>query len=166
MTTRVLRPAAALLLTVLVGCERSGPSSSVVSVERDDPAMKAAIELAAATLTDFVEVFQNQSALDHDFAIKKGFPASDRNHEFIWITPESWDGDSFTGTIANDPVDVEGLSYGDRVTVRGHEVADWMYVRNTTLHGAYTLRVIFEQQHGDAWQAVREIFGWELADEP
>jgi uncharacterized protein YegJ (DUF2314 family) len=58
----------------------------------------------------------------------------------MWLTPVSFDGTTFHGTVNNEPEKVKTVRMGQKVTVAPSEISDWMYVENRKLVGGYTLR--------------------------
>lgn len=117
--------------------------SGVVNVANDDPEMDAAMKKANSTLA-FFETSWNENR--HDvYSIKFALPTSSGDLEHIWFSPTSIEGDSFTGTCANDPLDIPNLKMGDVRTVDRAEVSDWMMLVGRKCFGGYTIRVLAER---------------------
>ncbi len=63
--------------------------------------------------------------------VKYGFPYGDEDRlEFMWVTLESWRGESLVGLLSNHPVHCTELCAGARVEIPEEGIFDW------TLHGA------------------------------
>jgi uncharacterized protein YegJ (DUF2314 family) len=128
---------------LLAGCN-ADESSDIMTFSPDDSEMNSAIQEAGRTLDTFIENLQSPKPGQRDFSIKARFAydTDEASHEHIWIDNVAYEGGKFRGTIANDPVYVEGLKFGDAVTIDKSDVTDWMYVDNGKLVGGYTLRVM------------------------
>ncbi|MEI8196022.1 MAG: DUF2314 domain-containing protein [Phycisphaerae bacterium] len=145
------------LLLLLLGCSKNDDTASTKNadvVKRqgqpdytktfDKKLMDRAIQKANDTLQDFITALQNPRPTMSSFAVKKQFPA-EKGGEHIWLIDVSWDGKAFTATVDNDPVDTKAVKIGDRVQVTPDELSDWMFVENGSLHGGYTIRVLYYQ---------------------
>ncbi len=64
--------------------------------------------------------------------------------EHMWLTPVTFDGLRFQGTVNNHSEIVSTVKLGDRVSVEPAKISDWMFVENGKLVGGYTLRVLRE----------------------
>lgn len=60
-------------------------------------------------------------------ALDVPFPAKNGSHEYLWLEVESWSGDTITGTLKTQPTLVVGLNAGDKVSVRGSDVFDYVW---------------------------------------
>lgn len=118
---------------------------STVSFDSDDPEVNAAVEKARATVDRFVRAFNNPCALCHAFSVKKAYDTRSGSREHIWIEVTSIEGDTYHGTIANDPVDIPDLALGDEVSGSLAEISDWLYQVRDTMAGGFTVRVAVER---------------------
>jgi uncharacterized protein YegJ (DUF2314 family) len=139
-----------LLLTVPLGCDdkpsrtagtRPAHAPEVVAVEGEDEGIAAAVETARASLPEFVAVLRAPKPGQAAFTIKVEFRDGDRT-EYMNLTPVTFDGKLFHGTLDNDPVAVRNVKRGDAAAVGPERVADWSYVEDGRLIGGYTLRVL------------------------
>ena len=60
----------------------------------------------------------------------------------MWLTPVTYDGQNFHGTINNIPELVKSVEIGQAVTVAPSEISDWMYIDNGKLVGGETMRAL------------------------
>lgn len=119
-----------------------GDTQAPVLQAADEQAMQKAIEQARATWATAVSHHRGGGELSakFPFATKKG------GHEHIWIAVTKIEGDQVHGTIANDPVDIEGRKLHDPVICKLAELSDWLFLRDGAMVGGYTVKVLEEQQ--------------------
>lgn len=114
--------------------------SGVINVATDDPEMAAAKAKAKKTMSYFEENWESDNF--DSCSVKFSLPTNSGDREHIWFTPTKIDGDSFTGTCGNDPLDIPNLAYGDTRTVDRADVTDWMLTNGAMCYGGYTIRVL------------------------
>jgi len=95
-------------------------------VASDSDAMTAAHQRAVAELTDVRARFQAGLEPGDVLMVKHGFPTSDGDREFMWVTVTKWGDGKVRGKLSNIPNDVPALSIGQDVTVDESEVFDWV----------------------------------------
>lgn len=119
-------------------------NAPVIPVSHDDPRMKAAVAEARANFHQFRELWGNRQDGD-SFHVKAPVTHKDRT-EFIWMDVTGLEPDYIHGTLANDPVNLEGLVLGSPVEVRVDELNDWMADTRAMdeLQGLYTVKVVNE----------------------
>jgi uncharacterized protein YegJ (DUF2314 family) len=160
----------ATVALILVGCvalrQVLGPrDSGVVYVSAEDEEMNAAIEQAQDTLGDFIEKLESPAPGQIGFSVKARFAfGSPGSYEHIWLDDVSYSGDGFSGTIANVPVDVKDLKYGDRVTVPAGDITDWMIVEDDKLVGGYTIRVMLKRMSAQEREEFLQACGFVVED--
>jgi len=103
--------------------------------------MAAAMAKARATLPEFIAAVRAPTHAQSAFTIKAPFHDGGRT-EYMSVTPVSFDGKTFHGTLDDQPVSLSNVKIGDQVTVDPARVADWSYVDGGTLVGGYTLRAL------------------------
>ncbi len=137
---------AALAATAGAGDEsivhRSG-QPDVFRVSTENARMNAAIEKARGTVEEFIGAFTNAGAHQRSFAIK--VPVIEGTHiEQFWMDIERFSNGQFTGRIANQPLDVRNVHFGDRIVVDKERISDWMYVDRGRLVGGFTIKALRE----------------------
>jgi uncharacterized protein YegJ (DUF2314 family) len=126
----------------------SEDGDTTYAVRPDDPEMRAARERARCTVSEFIRRFHHPPATQTEVKLKGVF-RDDEGTEYLWLDVLRVDGDSvFVGTVANDPGRVRSLAYGDTVTIRSGEVADWYAVDRDTLIAGFTTRVLRAKTSG------------------
>jgi uncharacterized protein YegJ (DUF2314 family) len=130
-----------IVMLFVAGCGKQRPADKVSYVADDDPRMNAAIAKARSTVNTFIAALKAPKPGQSVFSVKVPF-TDGPNTEHIWLTPVSYDGKRFRGTVDNEPEKVKNVRTGQNLTVAPSEISDWMYVENRKLIGGYTLRVL------------------------
>ena len=132
-----------LLIAVLAatGCGRKNPADKVFHVADDDPRMNAAMEKARSTVNTFITALKSPKPGQSEFGVKMAF-TDGKQVEHMWLSPVTYDGKVFHGTVNNDPEMVKNVKLGQKVSVEPSKISDWMYVQNGKLVGGYTIRVL------------------------
>jgi uncharacterized protein YegJ (DUF2314 family) len=87
-------------------------------------------------LISFMNEHDNSDTL-FQYAVKSNFHI-DGQDEHMWAEVQEFDGNYFIGTLANDPVTLNKLKFGDNVKVKKEDVEDWVlndYLTNTKVGG-------------------------------
>jgi uncharacterized protein YegJ (DUF2314 family) len=160
------------VVLALAGCsDKHAPAREpVVLVDRrpevariavDDPLTAAGIVEARKTVGEFLRAYRARGSTQRDFRIK--FLVAERGLvEQFWVNIESATDTSFTGTIANHPGDITGVTYGERVTVPASEISDWMYVENGVLQGGYSVRLMRDRLQPEERPAFEREMGFRI----
>jgi uncharacterized protein YegJ (DUF2314 family) len=131
----------AIVILTTTGCGKKTPEDKVTYVDSDDPQMNAGIEKARSTVDTFIPVLKSPKPGQTGFSVKMAF-TDGKNTEHMWLSPVSFDGKIFRGTINNDPEKVKNIKIGQKVSIEPSKISDWMYIENKKLVGGYTLRVL------------------------
>ena len=152
----------------LLGCEGED-ASTPERVQResqpdyvrtdDNPELDRAMVKGRETYLELVDALAKPEAGESGHALKKAFAAPEGGKEYMWINELTWDGERFHGVINNEPVDTEEVKLGDKVTVTPAEVADWMYVKDGSIVGGYTVRVLHHQSTPEEQKAFTQATG-------
>ena len=134
------RPLAALVLALALAAPVAA-EDQVIDFAKSDPEMNAAIAKARAGLPQFWERFGDPEANDSDFSLKLGIEDQGETERFWCGEIEGGAGDA-TCVIANEPVRVHTVAYGERVAVDPAIISDWLYYRDGKIVGGETIRVI------------------------
>lgn len=141
------------LILLLVGAGCGKPASEpeptanpeVTDVSENDAEMNRAMQQARDTIADFVERLKAPPSPDTIVRLEAQFEGGG-NTEYIWLRDVAAADGSFSGTIADAPVDVQDVHEGDHVTVPLDRVTDWMVIEGKRLvAGGYTIRVLRER---------------------
>ncbi|MBW3598820.1 MAG: DUF2314 domain-containing protein, partial [Planctomycetes bacterium] len=78
--------------------------------------------------------------------------------EHMWLLEVDFDGRKVQGTLINSPHSLKSVQEGDRVTITGKQIFDWMYVIAGDVYGGFTVDVLRSRmgtgerkQHDQAW---------------
>jgi uncharacterized protein YegJ (DUF2314 family) len=119
----------------------SADGDTAFTIDSDDPEMAAARRLARCTVAEFTRRFLSPPAAQTALSLKGTFRDGSET-EYLWVDVFKAEGDTlFRGTVANDPGAVRHVTYGDTVTLRRADVADWFAVESDTLVAGFTMRV-------------------------
>lgn len=137
-----------LLVIFVLGCE-SIEDSTVVSrddqpdvfmVEDENLAMNLAMEEARDTIDVFIDALI--SGAYYSVSLKGRFEDG-AYIEHMWIENISYENQVFLGTLANEPLDLKNIAYGDNVELEVDHVSDWMIVdEDGKVTGGYTIKVL------------------------
>jgi uncharacterized protein YegJ (DUF2314 family) len=140
--------AAALLGTPLAAAcapQSKAPKETaedLVNVAPDDAAMEKAKADARGTLQQFWSKFDARTAEIDSFSVKVGLPVRGGGAEHLWATPLRRDSEAITVRIANDPVYIKDLAYGDEIEIAPELISDWAYEKNGKFYGHFTTRAL------------------------
>lgn len=59
--------------------------------------------------------------------------------EHMWLSEVEFDGRQIRGTLINSPHSLKSFHDGDRVTIAGKQLCDWMYVIAGYVYGGFTV---------------------------
>jgi uncharacterized protein YegJ (DUF2314 family) len=117
-------------------------------VAANDPELIQARHEARCTVDEFIRRLQSPPSTQTDLALKASLREGDEV-EHLWLEILRIDGDSlFTGTINNDVLRLQQVTYEDTVTVSRADVSDWYAVDRDTLVGGFSVRVFRQRQSG------------------
>jgi uncharacterized protein YegJ (DUF2314 family) len=112
----------------------------------DDVAMTAAITEAQRTLPMFLaNVLDGEQIGQQGSGVKVAIAAVQQNgNEHIWVMPfRLWPSGTFSGYLANAPVDLGPLRIGDRIDFTRDQISDWSFSSGDgLLFGNYSSRVM------------------------
>lgn len=130
-------------------------AENVIVLPTEDSAMHLAEIAAKETLPLFLARAKTPPPTWQSYGIKARFEGSE-TQEVIWIDRFEDLGDgSFTGYLANDPVDMPGYSIGSKVDFQYDDIADWSVVMGGRGYGFYTLPPLLAEMPEDEAAAVR-----------
>jgi uncharacterized protein YegJ (DUF2314 family) len=99
------------------------------------------MDKARSTVSSFVLALQSPQPGQSGFAVKMAF-ADGSNIEHIWLSPVSYDGKTFHGTVSNVPATVNNVKMRQQAAVPPSQISDWMYLERGKVVGGHTLRVL------------------------
>jgi uncharacterized protein YegJ (DUF2314 family) len=115
---------------------------NVTMSKPDDPELLAAGAKARADLDKLRSHFASGIPPYVRLAIKASFIDDEDRVEWMWVDVVAFRGDTFEGTLANEPQVIESLQDGQKVRVKLAHVRDYLHEKeNGARAGAYSLEV-------------------------
>lgn len=126
----------------LMSLENAGEAEASAK-KAEEAKQKAAADKARSTVETLITALKAPQPNQASFQVKKAFDEAGTT-EHIWLSDISLEGESFTGTVGNDPQLVKNVKFGQKATVAKSEISDWMFIDNGKLSGGYSIRAMRE----------------------
>lgn len=128
-----------------------------------DPELRQAMMDAQASLGQFVERLPELRAAGAFTSVK--FPLIENDIvEHVWMSDVAFDGETFTGYLASEPLYLAGWAFGDRISVPEDRVLDWSVIEDGTMYGGFSIYVMRRRDSPEDLQAKDEHRGFSLGD--
>lgn len=132
------------ITAVNAGVTSTGPDENIMTIATENELMQQAEKDAVATLPRFLELAATEPASWSPITLKVGMQGSDMI-ENIWVDNIKTAGpSSFSGTLANNPMQLAGLTMGSRVIFEENQITDWAVQVDGRGYGYYSVRAIAE----------------------
>lgn len=122
--------------------KRSDPH--LYTTNKEDRPMNQAMATARQKFPRFDSAFKSGRYDKDKFSIKVRLVCPDGN-EYIWLTDISKVGTHYWGVMTDTPRMTNQYKVGDHVKINYADITDWLYGKDSTLHGGYTLRLIYNR---------------------
>ena len=135
-----------VLASFAAGCERESATKKWereqnYSEPGDDPRFKAAEAEARRRWPEFVVAFSKREP-NVAYAVKAKFTDGQTN-EWMWVQVKSITGNTVTGVLDNEPIDVKNVRVGQTVTKTLAEIDDWIVGRDGRIaQGGFTTKAM------------------------
>jgi uncharacterized protein YegJ (DUF2314 family) len=133
-----------IIIVALAGCNGTSDKDGVVNVSADDEKMNAAINEARESLDVFWDLFNQPVDGESDFTLKVRIKDKLNNVEHLWVDDIRKENDKIYGTVQNEPVRVKTVKYGQVIEISEEDITDWTYIKNSKIHGGFTIRVLLD----------------------
>jgi uncharacterized protein YegJ (DUF2314 family) len=166
----------AIFSLAIAACQQQSAASSTSSVvvdddsthhgfgiRSDDPEMNAAIQKARDLFPRFDSAFSKGKVNKEESIIKVKYRDEDKA-EYLWVGNLFKVDDQYWGVILDSPYVVKGLKRGDTVVIQNQDIADWIYVIDSTHYGGYTQRVILNRLTPAQKARMDSTTVWKFAD--
>ncbi len=121
-------------------------NSDLYETDNSDKKMEIAISNAKSTFKKFKDQFFLNDSNTNSFSIKMPFSYGEAgSQEHIWIGDISFKNGDFYGIIDNTPEYTKIVKEGEKVKIDTSKISDWQYVKNDTLFGGFTIKVIRDE---------------------
>lgn len=130
----------------------------ILEVDAEDPDMLAAVKNARSEIDHFIAVLQEGKSTAA--SVKVPIRENGRTEHF-WINDLTYQGDTFSGLIDNDPQTVTSVCAGQRVQVNKADISDWLYFSGDgRMVGNFTLRVLLPRMPVEHAQDLKRELQW------
>lgn len=128
---------------------------NVVAYYVGDSSMQAARQTARDRLPRFLELID--AGTPGTYTVK--FPLTQNGAtEHIWMQLTDYQHGTFTGLLANDPVNGSKYKMGDTMKVAKADVDDWMISTGNELYGGYSVRIMLKDMPKDQADRLKTMF--------
>jgi uncharacterized protein YegJ (DUF2314 family) len=135
-------------------------TNEVVTSDRQNPAVSAAVRQAQAGLTEFLALAAKPPANTRDYKVQ--VMAEDSNGiETFWITPFRALEQGFIGTVANEPRIVKSVTWGQQLRFTREQITDWGYLKNGRQVGSFTICALFKDMPAEQVEYYRSQHGFD-----
>ncbi|NJM29444.1 MAG: DUF2314 domain-containing protein [Rhizobiales bacterium] len=143
-----------LLVSPVQAEEKIG--DKVIKFDARDPEMNAAIMKAREALPGFWQKFAQPGPGENEFYLKVMI-VEDGGSEHFWCGAIRGNAAAATCIIANKPMFVTSVKFGERVTVNPDNISDWKYNLNGKIKGGETIRVMIGRMPEEERAKYREL---------
>ncbi|MEM8789870.1 MAG: DUF2314 domain-containing protein [Pseudomonadota bacterium] len=135
-----------LCLVLLTAACAPPQDTALYSIDPSAPDVQAMQREVARTLPRFLdEAIAGDPVRYANPAVKVALPTASDTIEVIWIQPvRRATANRYVGALANTPVDLGLLQYGDEVSFGANQIADWSFFRNGQLYGNFQDRTAMQ----------------------
>ncbi len=75
--------------------------------------------------------------------------------EHFWIVNVTYENETFSGRIGNDPGIVKNVKTGQAWKIKKDEISDWMYTKGDRIHGGFTIDPLLDSYPKEEADALR-----------
>lgn len=142
------------------GIVEKAARDEIMHMSHEEPAMRRAFQKASETLDDFLQLASNPKAGTSGYALKVAI-SDGRNTEYFWVNAFANEGDSFTGTLNNEPRLVKKYKFGERIAFVRPQIVDWTYsdVEKGQMLGNFTACALLTKQAPEQVAAFKRQYG-------
>lgn len=156
MRPYLIAPLLTLCLTPLQAAE----TDRIVTADRQDPAISAAVRQAQAGLDDFLQLAAKPPANTSGYKVQ--VMVSDAyGIETFWVVRFRALDDGFIGELANEPRIVKSVTWGQQLRFGREQITDWGYLKNGRQVGNFTVCALFKQMPAEQVEFYRTQHGFD-----
>jgi uncharacterized protein YegJ (DUF2314 family) len=141
----------------------SKAADNMYTTDAVDTAMNKAMEIAHGRFSAFDSAFESGKYDKDKFSIKVKYPHQHGN-EYIWLVNISKIKGHYRGIVSDTPRETKVVKYGDNPVINDNDVVDWLYGKDSILHGGYTLRLIYRRLSKEELKKERASFPYKIED--
>ena len=112
----------------------------------------------------FLREFDNKKkSRAYNYSIRMSFQGFN-TQEFLWLENLRYEIGVLNGIVSSDPKAITDVKKGDKLAIVPSRIVDWMFIKQDTLHGGYTIKVTRDQLTGEARKKFDKNFGFVISD--
>jgi len=138
-------------------------ANNMFTTDSVDVAMNRAMDIARKRFSAFDSAFESGRYDKDKFSIKVKYPHKQGN-EYIWLVDISKVDGRYLGLVSDTPRATKMVKLGDRPAINNDDVVDWLYGKDSVLHGGYTLRLIYGRMTKEELEQERASFPYKIQD--
>jgi uncharacterized protein YegJ (DUF2314 family) len=148
------------LFSLCLTTTQAAGSDRIVSADRQDPAIAAAVRDAQAGLDGFLQLAANPPANTHGYKVQV-MVVDDYGIETFWVLRFRPFEDGFIGELANQPRIVKSVTWGQQLRFDREQITDWGYLKKGRQVGNFTVCALFKQMPADQVEFYRTQHGFD-----
>ncbi len=134
--------------------------SDMYMTDGEDSIMNNAILESRRSFPEFEKVFNSKDSTIDEFAIKYPFIKDDNNgNEHIWLSYITFESGTYYGIVDNTPEFTKSIKEGEKIQINLDNISDWNYIKNDTIFGGYTIKVVRDALSDREKNAFNESLG-------
>ena len=138
-------------------------ADNMYATDSADVAMNRAMDIAHRRFPVFDSAFESGKYDNDKFSIKVRYPHK-RGNEYIWLVNISKINGHYVGIVSDTPRETQVVKIGDRPVITENDIVDWLYGKDSILHGGYTLRLIYSRLPKDELEKEKAGFPYKIED--
>lgn len=137
---------------------------NLYSTDTDDQLMNQAIETARHRFPKFDSAFESGKYDKDKFSLKVRFPGGAGGNEYIWLVEITKVGGNYWGVVSDTPRMTKQVKLWDKPEINDNDIVDWLYGKDSILHGGYTLRLIHSRMSKEDREKEKTSFPFKIED--
>jgi uncharacterized protein YegJ (DUF2314 family) len=137
--------------------------SDIYQTDDSDLKMNNAILESRRSFSEFEKAFNSKDSTISGFAIKYPFTKDDNSgNEHIWLSYVTFENGNYYGFIDNTPEFTKRVKEGDKIQINLENISDWNYMKNDTIFGGYTIKVVKDALSENEKEAFNNSLGGKI----
>ena len=135
-------------------------TNEVVTAERQNPAIAAAVRQAQDGLDDFLKLAAAPPEGTREFKVQV-MVEDQHGIETFWITDFRALAHGFVGEVANEPRVIRSVTWGQQLRFTKEQITDWGYLKNDRQVGSFTICALFKDMPVEQADYYRKHHGFD-----
>lgn len=134
-----------LSLIVFVSCKNENKNvqnayKAVDKAEAENQKLDSISQVGNKTFGEFTKAFIDKKPGTTNFFVKEKFVANTGQEEHLWISDITSKNDTLYGVVNSQPKVTNEVKLNDTIKIDPSKITDWMFYRNDTLIGGYSVK--------------------------